>query len=382
MTRPRILLAITVYNGRSFVPRTVRSALQIEQLDADVDVLVLDDASPEPGFSEDLERLCCELGAGYYRSPRNLGIVRNVNLGLVRSLDGGYDYVIVSNSDVIYPANLASGLLGVIGDDATIGSVTAWSNNVSVYSLPNADPDAYLDQDVVTWVSTALRREFGTTSVDVPAGISFCMLVPAAVIRRVGFMDPVFGRGYCEETDWSLRSRAFGYRIVLAPSTFVYHAGQGSTLAAGMVAGGHTSVPDNERIIDLRYPRFRSDVDGFLSSGILERIRSSATSRILADAARDFGYTVHLGWVDRVGSDTDMVRCIVDAGADGPMVEARYRGFRGRIEIDTATPVTGIRRALGTHVLGDDVLDRRLGGGVVVPVVDGLDGRAAYPERV
>ena len=42
-------------------------------------------------------------------------------------------------------------------------------------------------------------------------------------------MDPVFGRGICEETDWSLRSKELGYRITLSPSSFAYHRGQGST---------------------------------------------------------------------------------------------------------------------------------------------------------
>lgn len=382
MTRPRVLLAITVYNGRSFVPSAVRSALQIDQAEAEIDVLVLDDASPEPGFSEALERLCHELGAFYYRSPRNLGIVRNVNLGLLQAIDGGYHHAIVSNSDVLYPANLVSSLLEVVGTDRTIGSVTAWSNNVSVYSLPNDDPDRHLDQDAVTWVSTALRGQFGNTAIDVPTGISFCMLVPARVIGQVGFMDPMFGRGYCEETDWSLRSRACGYRIVLAPSVFVYHAGRGSTLPAGLVAGGHTSDPDNERIIDLRYPQFRADVDTFLRSGILERTRADAMARILADAARDSGYTVHLGWLDRVASDTDVVRCIIEAGPEGPLVEARYRGFRACIDVDPAAPSEGIRRALGDNVLADDIFDRKLGGAAIVPVREGMAGRAAYPERV
>src|SRR6266699_578429 len=106
MPRARALLAITVYNGRDFVPRCLQSTKSISTEVADLDVLVLDDASPEPGWSEELELLCSSLSVGYYRSPRNLGIPRNVNLGLLRARYADYDYVIVSNSDVIYPSNL------------------------------------------------------------------------------------------------------------------------------------------------------------------------------------------------------------------------------------------------------------------------------------
>ena len=126
---------------------------------------------------------------------------------------------------------------------------------MSIYSLPNHDPDRFLsDQGVVNWISATLAGEFGNATIDVPAGISFCICMPVPVITEVGLMDPVFGRGYCEETDWSLRSAAAGYRVTLSPSAFVYHQGHGSTLAAGMVAGGHSTVPENEAVIDLRYP--------------------------------------------------------------------------------------------------------------------------------
>lgn len=168
MPRPRLLLAITVYNGRSFVPRCVRSAQQLRATDVDIDVLVLDDASPEPGFSDELRALCDELAVGCYRTPRNLGIVRNVNLALLRARESGYDYVVVSNSDVVYPANFVDQLVAVARSDDTIGSVTAWSNNVSIYSVPNDDPDRHLgDQAVVDEVSAALTGEFGTEAIDI-----------------------------------------------------------------------------------------------------------------------------------------------------------------------------------------------------------------------
>ena len=75
---------------------------------------------------------------------------------------------------------------------------------------------------------------------DIPAGISFCIIVPTAVIADIGLMDPVFGRGYCEETDFTLRSRRAGYRIGLAPGVFVYHQGGGSNVEAGLLSHGET----------------------------------------------------------------------------------------------------------------------------------------------
>jgi GT2 family glycosyltransferase len=156
--RRRVLLAITAYNGRDFLERTLRSALRIDTTVADLEIVVFDDASPEEGFGEWLEGLCGSLGVGYYRTPRNLGIVRNVNLGLLYGRDQEHDFVIISNSDVIYPENLLTGMIAVADSDETIGSVTAWSNNVSVYSLPNDQPDRLLaDQETVDLVSHALN---------------------------------------------------------------------------------------------------------------------------------------------------------------------------------------------------------------------------------
>ena len=78
MTGPRVLLAITAYNGEAFIARTLDSAMRIDPGDAELDVMVLDDASPAPGFSGRLAAMCEQRGIGYYRTPRNLGIPRNV----------------------------------------------------------------------------------------------------------------------------------------------------------------------------------------------------------------------------------------------------------------------------------------------------------------
>ncbi|QIG44798.1 glycosyltransferase family 2 protein [Nocardioides anomalus] len=332
MAEPRVLLVITAYNGEAFIARTLDSALQIDPGDAELDVVVLDDCSPAPGFSGRLAAMCEARGIGYYRSPRNLGIPRNVSLGMLTAVEEGYDHVIISNSDVVYPRNLLSQLLRAVAMDG-VGSVTAWSNNVSMYSLQNADPDRHLaDQDRVDWLSETLAAHYDDAVMDIPAGISFCMIVPTPVVRDVGVMDPVFGRGYCEETDWSLRSLAAGYRIGLAPGTFVYHAGRGSSLEAGLVTRDHTSVPENEDIIDLRYPLFRGQVGGFAASGILAEAQLYGVDAVMRRAGAESGYTIDAGWLPPSEAGPDLVRCtIAPDGMDGT-VSMEHLGFQHVLE--------------------------------------------------
>jgi GT2 family glycosyltransferase len=387
VSRPRVLLAITVYNGRAFVPDCLASAARLvaASTEADVTVCALDDASPEPGWSAECERLCADLGLEYYRSPRNLGIVRNVNLGLLRAESDSFDYCIVSNSDVLYPESLVDQLIRVARSDPTIGSVTSWSNNVSVYSVPNDDPVRLRDQQVVDAVSAALAGEFGDTAFDVPTGISFAMLISTDAIRAVGLMDPVFGRGYCEETDWSVRSLRAGYRLTLAPGAFVYHSGGGSTVAAGLVAAGSTTVPANEAVIDWRYPDFRRSVGEFLESRVLEAAWPRAVSAVVTDAARRLGYRVEVSALPRPADDS-AVLCVLTPGGGGTSVTATWRGFRATLAIDPADPAGSLGEAFGGEPLrvtrhapdpvGDAMVATFTKAGV--EVVD--DYR--YPERV
>jgi GT2 family glycosyltransferase len=377
-----VLLCITVYNGREFVPRALTSVQQISRDGIELDVLILDDHSPEPGWSQDLEALCAQSGIDYYNTPRNLGIPRNVNLGLARAVTGGYDYVIICNSDIIVPSTVVTDLVACIQGDPALGSVTALSNNVSMYSLPNTDPDRHLaNQDVVNWISSGLSGVFAHNVLDIPAGISFCIIIPTPVLRDIGLMDPVFGRGYCEETDFTLRSRRAGYRIGLAPGVFVYHQGGGSNVDAGLLSHGMTTVPANEAVIDMRYPQFRSQVAAFGSSGLLEKMHRDGIRKIVKEAGRQFGYRVDIGWVARGAADPRQVSCQVIPDSR-PEVLITLLGFEYRFQL----------------VEGDDVeaiLKDFFGREPVAVSIDNLGGRAfrwsdaavvddrlAYPARV
>lgn len=380
----RVLLAVTVYNGEASVVRCLESAARLDTAGCAVDVVVLDDCSTEPGFSERLHQRCRTLGTRCYTSPRNLGIPRNVNLGLLLAMEEGYDHVVISNSDVVYPASAITTMIAAANDNDGVGSVTAWSNNVSIYSLPTDDAATHLDEYVVDWAAATLHREFGSEVLDIPAGISFCILIPVPVIAEVGLMDPVFGRGYCEELDWSLRAKARGYRSVLSPSTFVYHEGGASTGPAGVLASGHTTVPANEAIIDMRYPAFRDDVAAFTASGVMAATSERAAAALVRRAAQDNGYVVDVRQLDRPSVDPRLVHCKLASGDDGRLaVDASYHGFRLTTTVPDRDPVTELRRLFACDPERVRFFERSAltsalaeGFGAVV------DGAVMYPERV
>lgn len=338
----RVLLAVTFYNGRSFAERTMTSLAQLSRREIDLDVLVLDDASPEPGFSEHLAELAETHGAVYYRTPRNLGIPRNVNLGLATAQRLGYDYVVVSNSDVIYARNTVEVLLESIRAVPDAASVTAWSTNVDPYSLPNG-PELFVEsQDATDIIGDALAGEFAASSLEIPAGISFAMMVPVPVLETVGLMDPVFGRGYGEESDWSARASSAGYRHLLAKGAFVHHAGRGSTLPAGVVSDHQIADWSNQRIVDHRSPMFRWNVDGFLRSGRLDECKHVAVRSIVRAAARAGGYAV----LDPERDWTDLDPAVVTVALRSRTYEsctAHWCGFTTDIDTDAVDVLGAVR---------------------------------------
>ena len=385
MERPRVLLAILVYGGRDFVPACLQSAAGLRAGSNRVDVLVLDDCSPDVAWSGDLERTCASLDIGYYRSPRNIGIPRSMNLAMLRAHSGGYDHVVIANSDVVFPLNLVTVLVRAAEANPDAASVTAWSNNVSIFSLASEDRTTLAQQDVVDWISYQLDGEFGSTTLELPTAVGFCMLVPTKVAARVGLFDPVFGRGYCEEVDWSRRATALGYRALLAPSAFVFHYGGASTRVAGILVGDGTTVAEHERILNFRYPAYGAALETFARSALLPPLVARGGRAIVLAAARRWGYRVEATAIRKTNEPG--VPFLVPPDAPQLVLTGHYCGFATEIAVDEgADPAARLLELLHRAPDRVSIFDRgrnsdRLAGAAWGPQV-ALEDRHLYPERV
>lgn len=357
--QPRVLVVIPVYGGADFVLRCVTSAARLDDRACSIDVLVLDDCSPAAGWSEGLAAHCAMVGVYYYRNPVNVGIVRNFNFGFRTGVEDGYDYVLMANSDTILAHSLVSALVAAAQTDTAIGSVTAWGNNVSFCSIPNECIEETLgDPKIVNWIGAQLADEFGSAVLDVPAGTGFALLVPIRVLADIGYLDNVFDRGYCEETDWTQRSIARGYRAVLGLGAFAYHLGSASTRAAGLIGPTETSISAHEAIIDLRYPHFRDDIDAFVASDAIAALGTRAVRRLIGSAISAWGYVLHpSGSYARTGPVAGPPVCERDA-ADPALVYVSFRGFREAYQLPGAELIDALCVTFGRPPLAVSKEDR------------------------
>ncbi len=389
----RVLVAVIVYNGRAFVPRALRSIARLPSSSAHtVDVVVFDDASPVPGFSEELAALCAALGIVCYTSPRNVGIPRNMNLGLLWAMEGGYDACILLNSDVVVSAQLVDSLVAAAATAPKIASVTAWANDVSIFSLENHDAEQHLsDQALLDRIAGSLADEFAGATVELPTGCGFCLYIPRAAIDAVGVMDPLFGRGYAEEVDWCCRATERGWTHVLALDAFAFHMGSATNREAGILAKGMRTVAINEAIVDMRHPWYRKTLDDWSAADPLCEPRARALHRLVTDAARNRGVVIDATWLDR---DTDVqhpgverkVRVVVLPDGPEPVVEARVDGWRLRIPVGDEGALGAIAGLLGVmpsqvRLHDDGDVSGRLGVDAAAAGIP-VSRRAMYPERV
>ena len=241
-------------------------------------LVVVDDLSPEPGMAALLGGVAAEPNVILLRNAANLGFIRSVNRGLGFCLGGD---ILLLNSDTRLFAGGLDEMLQVLHASPDVGTVTALSNNATIFSYPHptlrgpALPDAPWE----ALAAVALAENRGV-SVDVPTAHGFCMLIREEVLEQVGPLDEAFGRGYGEENDFCQRAADGGYRHVAACGVLVEHR-ESTSFTAEMPE----LLARNLRLLDQRYPEYTPTVLAFERSDPLRVGRWALDRHRLAAAA-------------------------------------------------------------------------------------------------
>jgi GT2 family glycosyltransferase len=215
-------ITIIVLNWNN-APDTLECLKSLEHLRYPADIVVVDNRSTDDSVSLIRQRFP---GMMLLETRQNLGYAGGNNCGIRYSLDHDAEYVCVLNNDVQVDPDFLAPLVNALEQDEQVGIVTplvaamdepdrVWALGQAIDWRTGSVTRVHAGEGVSSWQAHAPVEE------DIASGTA--MLVKREVLERVGLMDEAFYL-YYEETDWCLRMRKAGYKILAVPASIVWHA--------------------------------------------------------------------------------------------------------------------------------------------------------------
>jgi GT2 family glycosyltransferase len=219
---PKVSVIVLNWNGLDDTVECLESLKKIAY--ANCEIIVVDNGSR--GNDADI----LEERFGDYihmiRNDKNYGYTGGNNIGIKYAIDGSKpDYVLVLNNDTVVAPDFLNRMIEIAEGDASIGVV-----GPKVCHRSNPDRIQSIGAKVNMWTGQASpigvnevdagQYDDAVREVDYVSGC--CMLVRTEVIQKVGLFDESFFC-YWDETDYCLRTREAGCRVVCVPQARILH---------------------------------------------------------------------------------------------------------------------------------------------------------------
>lgn len=216
-----IAVVVLNWNGGADTTRCLRSLRHHEPT---LRLIVVDNGSTDDSVAAvEAERLADEI----VLAGANLGFAGGNNLGLQRALADGCAVIAVLNNDTYLEGPVFGPLAEIVtaDPDLVVTPVIRYAATDDVWFeggvLDAGYPRHIQPDELQQWPVTAGSRE-----VDVLTGC--CVVAHADTWREVGLFDEALFL-FFEDSDWSMRARAAGRRLVVRTDVELRHVVSGST---------------------------------------------------------------------------------------------------------------------------------------------------------
>ena len=330
---PAVTIVVPVYRDVAVTTACLDSILRHRD-ETRHRLLIVNDKSPDPAMATALDTFARAANVVVRSNATNQGFIRSVNRGLSDAACQGD--VVLLNSDTRVFTGWLDELIEVARSSPLIGTVTALSNNATIFSYPHPDlrGDDWSDIPFEELAGIALRENRGL-AIDVPTGHGFCLFIKEEALREVGLLDEGFGRGYGEENDFCARAADLGFRHVAAGGVLVEHRE-----SVSFTGDKSELLKRNLKTLEERYPEYSPTIIGFERQDGLRGARWALDAERLRRArAAGPGYAVTvINWVTG-GTIKAMEETHTAAGLDkfgAITVKVRIDGV---IELSCASPL-------------------------------------------
>jgi GT2 family glycosyltransferase/glycosyltransferase involved in cell wall biosynthesis len=251
-----IEIIIPVYNAPERLQECVESIFKCTD-EIDYIIRIINDCSPDPGVEKYLKTIENHPNVSIIRNEKNLGFVGSVNKGM--SIAEGD--VVLLNSDTIVTKNWLKKMKAAAYSHGSIATVTPFTNNGTVCSIPEFDadnelPEGFTIESFARYVEKVSERLYP----EIPTGVGFCMYIKWEVLKDVGLFDEeAFGKGYGEENDFCFRASEKGYIHVVADDTYIFHKGSMSFKGEKFKL-----IETNLKKLNTRYPYYDKKVHAYV----------------------------------------------------------------------------------------------------------------------
>ena len=217
----RIAIVVVNWNGREDTLACLASLREVDY--SPLDVVVVDNGSSDRSVPA-IRAAFPEVRV--IEAGRNLGFAGGNNVGIEAVLAEGADYVLLLNNDTVVSPDLVRELVTVAQASPDVAAVSP-----KIYYQTEPGRVWYAGARWVPERATFEHVGQGTLDdgdhgdgqpLETAYACGCAMLVPAAVLRRVGLLDSELFLLY-EETDWCFRARRLGLRCLIAPRATVWH---------------------------------------------------------------------------------------------------------------------------------------------------------------
>jgi GT2 family glycosyltransferase len=229
--------------------------------------LLLDDASSDAAVQPLLRSWLGRAGPAWRleMQVKNIGFVGTVNRGMEMTSGN----VILLNSDTLVTPGWYERLQICLNSDLSIATATPWTNNGEIASLGGMCLNKQVPENP-DFVAKVIQSAGPAVYPEIPTAVGFCVAISRRAIDQLGVFDQdLFGLGYGEENDFSMRAREAGLRNVLCDDVFVAHVGGRSFEPRGM-------RPDEGSMNRLlsRHPTYQDIIHQFITSDPLANRRN------------------------------------------------------------------------------------------------------------
>lgn len=217
---PKVSIVILNWNQRDMTLACLRSLKKISY--PSYEIILVDNGSTDdsiPAVRKEFPEI------EIIENGRNLGVAGGRNVGIEYVQQKGTDYLLFLDNDTVVDKDFITEMVRVGEEDRKAGILTG---KIYFYSDPEriwcagGSLSLYRRHISATGYDEIDKGQYDDLrEVDHVAGC--CLMIKKKVIDEIGILDQNFIEYFTEDTDWCLRAKKKGYRIMYVPEAKLWH---------------------------------------------------------------------------------------------------------------------------------------------------------------